>query len=136
MQKNEDACIRYLMKEMDPSAEIEFERNMTKDVNLLIEVESLRKTYNKLGSLTKHVPPKELIELIQNHAISEQKKRIHKNRITSVLNIKYVASVAATLLLLITISSFFKDKNEDGLNHSSATNIKNSTLIDPWIEMR
>ena len=49
MQINDDGCIRYLMKEMDPSEEIEFEREMMKDEDLLIEVETLRKSFQKLG---------------------------------------------------------------------------------------
>ena len=44
MHTDENNAIRYLMKEMDPSEEMEFEKQMREDENLLIEVESLRAT--------------------------------------------------------------------------------------------
>ena len=57
MINNDEGCIRYLMQEMDPAEEIEFEREMLKNQDLLIEVESLRRTDKKLGKLPLINPP-------------------------------------------------------------------------------
>jgi len=40
MQNEDNACIKYLMKEMDPSEELLMERAMMEDEDLLIEVET------------------------------------------------------------------------------------------------
>src|SRR5690554_5770159 len=66
MSTDEHKCIRYLMKEMDPSEELEFEHLMREDENLLIEVESLRATYKRTSQLSIKNPPEFLTRKILN----------------------------------------------------------------------
>ena len=64
----DEGVIRYLMKEMDPSEEIEFERCMMEDENLLIEVECLRRSLEKTKQLPNFNPPESLTEEIPQKA--------------------------------------------------------------------
>jgi hypothetical protein len=51
MRKTDTKSIAYLFKEMDPSEEVEFERSLKSNENLLIEVESFRQTNERLQPL-------------------------------------------------------------------------------------
>lgn len=99
MRKEENDCIRYLMKEMDPSEELLMEREMMENEDLLIEVESMRQTLQKLDKLPRRDPPSEVTESIMKKAAEQaEKNRESQKKPVSVL--KY--AVAATLLLTVT----------------------------------
>ena len=68
------------MKEMDPSEEMEFEKKIREDENLLIEVESLRATNRKLAGLPLQNPPKHLTQKIANEAKQLKEKKVRKNK--------------------------------------------------------
>ena len=105
MQINDDGCIRYLMKEMDPSEEIEFEREMMKDEDLLIEVETLRKSFQKLGKLPLHHPPKELSEQVLSMAVETRKRQLDdQQKWFGVMGRSVAAAVA---LLMIGSSGYY-----------------------------
>lgn len=108
MQINDEDCIRYLMREMDPSEEIEFEREMMSNENLLIEVESLRSTYNKVKKLPLKQTPAEILNKVKEQAVSDQQKRLRSSFKLIGWFGKTVA-VAATILLLISVSVYFID---------------------------
>ena len=92
MYKDENNAIRYLMKEMDPSEEMEFEKMMREDENLLIEVESLRATNRKLSDLPSKNPPKQLIKNISDDLKQLQAtKQKSTQTITIYLNIRGLA---------------------------------------------
>jgi|GEM_PF-391016 len=99
--RNEDNndCIRYLMKEMDPSEELLMERAMMEDEDLLIEVESMRQTLKKLDKLPEVEPPSHVTKAIKKKA-SEQAKKNRKRDQTFKPVYKY--AIAATLALTIT----------------------------------
>jgi hypothetical protein len=50
MQVNQAEIIRFLMDEMDPSEKISFEKRIRLNQDLLIEVESLKKTWEKTNA--------------------------------------------------------------------------------------
>jgi hypothetical protein len=79
MTFDENACIRYLMKEMDPSEELLFEKKMMEDENLLIEVESLRKVNQRLSGIPEMEPPKGVTEHhIKGFRLSSNKKNLNR----------------------------------------------------------
>ena len=94
MINNDEGCIRYLMKEMDPAEEIEFEREMLNNQNLLIEVESLRRISKKLGKLPLINPPNDVLEQIKQNAVRLQKEKTQRSNIKFVNFAKAVASVS------------------------------------------
>lgn len=100
--RNEDNndCIRYLMKEMDPSEELLMERAMMEDEDLLIEVESMRQTFKKLDQLPEVEPPSHVQESIMQKAAEQAKK----NRKSNTFKPAFKYAVAATLALTFTAS--------------------------------
>ncbi|HET6527141.1 MAG TPA: hypothetical protein VFG39_00170 [Balneolaceae bacterium] len=99
MRKEDNDCIRYLMKEMDPSEELLMERAMMSDENLLIEVESMRQTYSKLDGLPHVEPPSHIQQSVLKQA-SEHAAKKRKTHTPFIPAFKY--AVAATLALTIT----------------------------------
>ena len=132
MQINDEDCIRYLMREMDPSEEIEFEREMMSNENLLIEVESLRSTYNKVKKLPLKQTPQDLLNKVKEQAVSDQQKRLRSSFKLIGWFGKTVA-VAATILLLISVSVYFIDFGT--LTSSPAqTTVISAGTVQPWVD--
>lgn len=98
-KEDNNDCIRYLMKEMDPSEELLMERAMMEDEDLLIEVESMRQTFKKLDQLPEVEPPSHVQESIMQKAAEQGKKNRQSNN-TFKPALKY--AVAATLALTFT----------------------------------
>lgn len=100
MRNENNDCIRYLMKEMDPSEELLMERAMMEDEDLLIEVESMRQTLKKLDKLPKKNPPSELTDQIMEQAAAQAQK----NRTSTISSFKpaFKYAVAATIALTLT----------------------------------
>lgn len=104
MLNDENACIRYLMKEMDPSEEVLMERAMMEDDDLLIEVESLRQTLKRLEGLPEKNPPAHLTESILHYA-SEKAESHKSSNIFSFHPVRYAA--AAVLIAGVSIGSLW-----------------------------
>ncbi|GAA5520964.1 hypothetical protein LQ318_04430 [Aliifodinibius salicampi] len=100
MRNENNDCIRYLMKEMDPSEELLMERAMMEDEDLLIEVESMRQTLKKLDRLPEKNPPSELSDQIMEQAAAQAQK----NRASTISSFKpaFKYAVAATIALTLT----------------------------------
>lgn len=138
MRNEDNDCIRYLMKEMDPSEEVLMERAMMEDEDLLIEVESMRQTLHKLDKLPEVKPPSHLTASIIEQA-AKHKEHKRKKNLSVMPAIKY--TVAAAVALTVTAGSFwlYYDENENdtaGQNIVSemqpvteANNINSSSLI-------
>ena len=100
MRNEDNDCIRYLMKEMDPSEELLMERAMMEDEDLLIEVESMRQTLKKLDELPEVEPPSDVTDAVMEKA-SQQAQENKKNNATH-RKPAFKYAVAATLALTIT----------------------------------
>lgn len=74
MRKKDINSIAYLFREMDPSEEMEFEREIEENANLLIEVESLKKVNERLNDLPELSAPAEVLERVMQAAYSKQVK--------------------------------------------------------------
>lgn len=133
MQKNEEVCIRYLMREMDPSEEIEFEREMMDDNNLLIEVESLRKTYQKVRKVPHWEPPPDLSANIAKQAVSAQQEQIKRTSRRTFLMSRSVAAAAVAILIISTTIYF-----SNGEAYTQTDTINNAGNIteqfEPWVD--
>lgn len=103
MQTNEVNTIRYLMREMDPSEEIEFEREMMRDENLLIEVESLRLTYKKLGRLPQINAPDHVLGAVMKQAAEASAKKSTMRRLFT----RYSVRVSAAALLFAGLTTAY-----------------------------
>ncbi|MCG8372615.1 MAG: hypothetical protein MI700_03740 [Balneolales bacterium] len=133
LKENED-CIRYLMREMDPSEEIEFEREMMEDQNLLIEVESLRKTYQKLGNLPLKNPPEALIEKISTIAVTTQKQKIEDSNKWILYLTRSVASAAAVLMIATTGYFFYNANQVNSVEPVIQPTADTEYTVQPWVD--
>jgi hypothetical protein len=129
MHTDEKNAIRYLLKEMDPSEEMEFEKLMREDEDLLIEVESLRATKRRLSGLSLKNPPQSLTQKITNDAKQLQSERLRKNKdFTFFLK----RGMAAAILLSVFIGGgyfYYNDTPKSVIPATSATG-----TIEPWVD--
>lgn len=112
MTNEDNASIRYLMKEMDPSEEVLMERAMMEDDDLLIEVECMRQTMKRVNNLPEVEPPAHLTESIIKEAVEYRRNKLNSSRFISSINLKYAA--AALVVIGTTVgSAFFYDNNSN-----------------------
>lgn len=119
MRNEDNDCIRYLMKEMDPSEEIQMEREMMEDEDLLIEVESMRQTLQKLDGLPEIEPPSDVTESVMEKAAEKAEENRKSNR--SFRKPAFKFAVAATLALTITAGGAWLFVESEGVNNPQQT---------------
>ena len=146
MKKKDHKSIAYLFKEMDPSEEVEFERGLQDNENLLIEVESLKKVNEKLCSLPRFSAPKNILEEVCSKAGEKAVKPK-----TNWINPFYMATAAIVMIgftgsILLMDPSSSEPDNTSGHAGVGSTNIiysdqeKPDTIsegkakITPWID--
>jgi hypothetical protein len=128
MHTDENNVIRYLMKEMDPSEEMEFEKKIREDENLLIEVESLRATNRKLAGLPLQNPPKHLTQKIANEAKQLQSKKVRNNN-----TLVFIAKrgIAAAILLSAFTGGYYYFS---GTSNNAQTGVDKAERTQPWVD--
>lgn len=106
MSDKENRSIAYIFNEMDPSEKLEFKRELERDSDLLIEVETLKNTAGKLDELGTVEPPEEAVRAIYRKVAENQGRRNTGSE-------RYIwLSAAAVLLLFITSGLYFMDSGE------------------------
>ncbi len=130
MHKDELKAIRYLMKEMDPSEELEFEQLMREDENLLIEVESLRATNRRLSELSPKNPPQTLTQQIVDDAKQLQKQRVNSSRKSYII---FRKAVAAALVLFVLSGGYYYYTGSTKAVQSAEPQV-NSEEVKPWVD--
>lgn len=137
--KNKDTnSIAYIFNEMDPSEEVEFERELQKNSNLLIEVETLKNTKNRLNKLPQVAPPEHLVISIQLQA--EKKAELSKRR----KQFTVYSAVAAVLVFGFMSGIFLYDSSEPQeaatqASVGSAGNLQQLAVpanedLTPWVD--
>ncbi|MDZ7659123.1 hypothetical protein [Fodinibius sp.] len=128
--RNEDNndCIRYLMKEMDPSEELLMERAMMEDEDLLIEVESMRQTLKKLDQLPEVEPPSHVTEAVKKKAAEQAEKNRKQNK---TFKPAYKYAVAATLALTITAGGAWLFIDSEGAKSNNSQQTAAASVSSP-----
>lgn len=134
MINNDEGCIRYLMKEMDPAEEIEFEREMLNNQNLLIEVESLKRISKKLGKLPLINPPNDVLEQIKQNAVRVQKEKTQRSNIIFVNFAKAVASVSAAIMIGSITLYFNNNLKSTPIDKTSTIQAIQTLNVQPWVD--
>src|SRR5690625_1768159 len=115
---DENSPVRYLMKEMDPSEEMLFEKKMLEDEDLLIEVESLRKINCRLSKLPVLNPPVGLTRQILREASEHYHQKEQDRSRVFFLSV----SAAATVLVMFFAGAFWiLEDDRAGTPDSSST---------------
>ncbi|SMO86052.1 hypothetical protein [Gracilimonas mengyeensis] len=134
MHTDENKAIRYLMKEMDPSEVMEFEKKIREDEDLLIEVESLRATQRKLSGLPKKNPPKHITKKIASEAKQLQSQKVRKSKTITLLAKR---GVAAAVLLAAFYGGFQYYEGTSGSATSQEAVPASATTagsVTPWVD--
>ncbi|MFU8812837.1 MAG: anti-sigma factor family protein [Balneolaceae bacterium] len=99
MSKWDTETVRYIFDELDPAERIEFERAISRDKNLLIEVESLRKIWQRMESLPHSHPPPDVAGAVLLQAASRQRLRTQNRRLwmRTVATLTVAASFSAAV---------------------------------------
>ena len=154
MLNDNERCIRYVTNELEPSECMVFEKEMMENDDLLIEVETMRRTLKKLDNLPEYQPPRHLTEQIVNDAVALQSQK--PLQLTpfpeSGTNTKFFAAAAFILagILLVSfnyswnvseIESQNPQQNEKtfakelpNLNSAPASKAHKKTKVDPWVD--
>lgn len=140
MSSKDHRSITYIYNEMDPSEEIEFERELELNSDLLIEVESLKQVKNKLHCLEQFDPPKELVEAVCQQAGEKGPQQKGAGR-----TVFY--AVAAIVLIGMTSGVWLADSGFQGTSTGQNTDAQfaaptltqpvggsSSSDIKPWID--
>lgn len=109
MSDKENRSIAYIYHDMDPSEKLEFERDLSSDSNLLIEVESLKKIAGKIKELKPVEPPAEVVNAVHQKLADT---RSNKGFIPG----KFMWFSAAAALLLFVIAGLLLIENRDSAN--------------------
>lgn len=141
MQNDENAVIRYLMKEMDPSEEVLMERAMMEDDDLLIEVESMRQTLHRLDDMPDKEPPAHLTNSIIDQAAKQKKKTVWFPAISSQAY-KYAAVLligaglgSGAWMLLDSSSSNNSELSRSAAITTGFENTSQQTVdAEPWVD--
>lgn len=128
MHTDENKAIRYLMKEMDPSEKMEFEKKMREDEDLLIEVESLRATNRKLSGLPHKAPPADVTS-----AITEKAKEVQSKRKSGTINIAFLMKrgIAAAILLGAFTGGYMY---YSGYSSPQVSPVSDTENVEPWVD--
>lgn len=128
MKNRDNNSIAYLFREMDPSEEVEFERSLNENENLLIEVESFRRVTERLDDLPKLQPPK----TVSDSVLSIAARRSTKSSFAWHKPIFYAA--AAILMAGFTASALITeaDSGSASENTERASVGSSSTLQVPF----
>lgn len=143
MNLQDTNSIKYILEEMDPAERVEFEREMSQDPDLQIEVESIRRMNNKLNRLPLLSPPKQITtSILEQAALKSNKSNIGSGT-------AYFLSAAVLVLGLTTGSLMIQQSFESAADPSSRKGLsvpvqssspqigqsdRNSSSLQPWTD--
>jgi hypothetical protein len=101
---------------MDPSERLEFERELQKDENLLIELETLKKTAGCLTELRCIDPPQSIVNRVKNEAASNSRKGSDTG------SYRYLLASAAITLAAVMVYGILYVQDQQSLSGSETAN--------------
>lgn len=145
MSRIENRCIAYIFDEMDPAERLEFERELDSDENLLIELESLKKTACSLSNMKCVEPPETVVNLVMSKAESTAGNSKESS------SYRYLfASAAVTVIAVIIYGAGLVQDQESGpsvstteqsasvsslANRGNSADVSDNTdELSPWVD--
>jgi hypothetical protein len=142
MSKKDTKSIKYVLNEMDPAEKIEFEREMNRDPDLLIEVESIKRMQRRLKQLPEFTPPRELSESLLSFAAEESMRTREGGK-----NMRFFLAAAVVLFGLTTGSLFLDNPFNTDANYQATINLSSPAMnvldsnqitgtekVTPWVD--
>jgi hypothetical protein len=124
MSNVDELCIKYVFDELDPSEITLVEQAMIHDQNLLIEVESLKRTWKKIRNLPELKPPANLSEAIIDHAVDYSSQQQFFG--SSWRNPGLLATAAIVLFSLMISTAYLLPSDTNNGNPSEGAGISAS----------
>lgn len=143
MNTEDTFSVKYIYGELDPSEEVIFEREISENEDLMIEVESMRETQKRLEKLPLINPPSELSENVLNFL---EKKNERTERRQSYIYLSVAASILVAVFsggyLFITDSTENQNTksaiSEASGGSSTILNYSSEELtlqpVSPWVD--
>ncbi|MEX0778288.1 MAG: hypothetical protein WD491_11705 [Balneolales bacterium] len=135
MPNADDLCVEYVLNELDPSEAVLVERAMERDMNILIEVECLRRTLKQLEQLPVRNPPPKLRDDIIDQAVTHY----HENRrslFPQWNNTTAMATAAAVVFsVMVSIVNFYPEEAgllQEGTLETNGLNAAEE--VSPWVD--
>jgi len=150
MQNDKNLCIKYLMNELEPSEIMALQKAIEEDQDLLIELESLRNTLQKLETLDEVEPPENIRESVIQQAVEY---RAMENWYINQFSIRkmagYLAAAAALIFTVGLSGTFITDsvfqstymeylqptqQNTSEFQQSAIQHNTSSVGVKPWVD--
>jgi hypothetical protein len=136
LQNEAELCVKYVMRELDPSEEMLVEQAMLNDENTLIEVESLRNTYRRIQVLPQFAAPESLLEKIADQAGIYQNEQ---SKIRPLFNFRKMSYAAAASLLIAGGASWYLQNGDPTVymvTEDTESNVyqTSESISNPWID--
>jgi hypothetical protein len=140
LPNSDEYCIRYLMKELDPSEEHMVEEMMAEDEDILIEVESLRQTYRKIDTLPLYQAPCDVLDKVMEQA-EEYTARPRTTPVRYLTYRKFSYAAAAVLVVGTGINWMIPAQIENSTPVSNVADVQlplqhSQTESRPWVDNR
>lgn len=137
-----ELSVKYILNELDPSEETMMEEAMLNDQDLLIEVESMRRTLRRCEELPEFEAPQLLLDGVMEEVASYQAGRNQVVRLRSLRNFSYAA--AATVLIAGGTAWYIQGGGTKGVNTANQSALMETTVDagfadpaqTPWIDRR
>ncbi len=144
MSKSDIFSIKYIYGELDPSEEIIFEREIKEDSDLMIEVESLKKTRKKLNDIPVIQPPDDLTKKVLEFSVHHSNS--HSRGQSSLLYFSFAASILVVIFFgymfsmdgsnesRTDASNLVIETNRSELIQQIPANRSNDVNFSPWVD--
>lgn len=133
MNQDQNALIRYLMNEMDPSEVRLFEKELEENPNTRIDYEALKSTRDRVGVLPAFSAPQDVLE-----NVSDAARRIAMARRSQIYQKRFIQAAAVVLVMvgssfvLVTQSDILRNPTHLGSISSKEQKVKGES--SPWVD--
>lgn len=136
LPNDSELCLKYVMKELDPSEEMMVEQAMIDDENTLIEVESLRNTYKRVQTLSKYSAPSAVLASVLNASAN---RTVQSPRITPLFNFRKISYAAAASLIIAGGASWYMQMGDNAAfivsdDIEGAVYQASEPVSNPWVD--
>jgi hypothetical protein len=129
MMFDTNASIRFLLKEMDPSECLLFERELERNPDLLIELETLRNTLSRLDGAPRISAPDGVLDNVRFQANAFSASQRRKAARTRLLQAAAVLTLAAVPSIYLASTSW-----DSGVAADSADRQSVEGPSSPWVD--
>lgn len=139
----DDLCLKYVLNELDPSEVIVVEKMMTEDENVLIDIESMRRTLSRIDNMPRISPPLHVQQSILKQAAEFARNGNGSVPLFSLQNRMFSWAAAAVVVLGLGLVSYNISfaPGSDGAEATGQSEVATQSEaetsvegINPWVD--